>query len=1716
MPDNRKTLIKKRSSMKSKLTTFSKYLNVLKSCTVLSEMQIAELECRLSKIEDLNRDFDTLQDEIEMLCEESPGECEESSEREQFENDYFALLASARCLLASAKRRDSVASFNNSQSGEDFKASPNVRLPKIDLPHFSGSYQHWLEFRDVFSSIIHNNKNIDNVNKFHYLRASLHGSAALIIKHITVSNDTYNIAWDLLLERYDNNRLLVNNHVQALFNLDQIHKESCKSIRYLVDTTTKNIRALTTLKQPTQYWDTLIIFMMSSKLDKATLRYWEEHRNKLNDSPTLDIFITFLRNRADLLESLEDHENHSHSTNLNHKVKSKYNENNNSNTSSSMQCHMCNQSHFLYNCESFKTLSIESRIEKAKQFKLCLNCLRSGHTSNRCNLTGCKYCRYKHNTLLHLEKHNPTSKSNSDGFVLTSGTITDSTVSRIFLSTAMVRVIDGHGKEHNARVLLDNGSAINLITQSYCDQLQLPRRCVSTAVSGFNNHITTSTQSCILTVKSLCSDYEVNINCTVFPNITPPIPSSHIDVSKIRLPLGITLADPTYNTPGNIDILLNADIFWDVLGRESINLGTNKPSLRESKLGWLITRHVTVPQQVSNLCMFSQSDSSPDLSRFWELDTLDSQNSNMSVEEIACEQSFAANTFRNDDGRFVVSMPLKRDVNVLGDSLQLAKIRFFSLERKFARDSIFKEKYINFMREYETLGHMAENKRFSPSPSNINYYFPHHGVIREASTTTKLRTVFDGSAATTSGVSLNDLQMVGPVVQDDLFSIIIRFRQHKYVVSGDIEKMYRAIEINPSQRSLQQIVFRYDSSQPLKTYTLNTLTYGTTSAPYLATKCLSSLASTAIDQEVKNAIQHDFYIDDFLSGGSSVETIIKLAKGVASTLSAAKFNIRKWKSNNIDVLKAICSSETFTTHEFTDSKVNGVSKTLGLNWDPSLDKFSFNINIDNNQIATKRNILSIISQIFDPLGLVGACIVEAKIIMQELWVKKFSWDEKLPKEINNRWISFVKKLQFLNNLEIPRWIVCEDYKNTEIHVFTDASEDAYGACLYIRSMNSLGLIHIHLLASKNRVAPIKPVTIPRLELCGALLGARLCVKVKSALTLDIKKCHFWCDSTVVLGWLSSQPNQYKHFVSNRVNEIQEKTLGHTWSYVPSKLNPADFVSRGLSADQLSNSSLWWHGPQFLNLNESMWPTMPNTNKTCKLYEEKICLTTNKIDNIKNNQDKNIISNLIQKYSNFNKLQRVIAYIQRFINNSQNKIKSNNFTDTFTSLELQKSLYIIIRQAQFEMFPTESLILRAGKALPSNNRLLSLSPFIDENHIIRVGGRLDNSPYCYDVKHPILICSKHHVTKLLFRMYHLKLLHAGPQLLLSNIRQSYWPLKGRNLSKLTVNKCLVCFKYKAQTIQPIMGQLPANRTNLEFPFLHCCVDYAGPVMIADRKGRGCRLLKSYLCIFVCLSVKAIHLELVTELTKEAFIAALNRFIARRGKPQSISSDNGTNFVGASNDLHTFLTSSNIEYDMAQEGIEFKFTPPYSPHFNGLAEAAVRSTKHHLRRLLQVVHFTYEEMATCLAQIEAILNSRPLTVLSTDPFEFTALTPSHFLIGRPLTSIPHPHMLERDITCTERYKRIEYIRQHFWARFRNEYISTLQQRTKWLTPSNNELKPNDLVLIKDKTLPPLLWPLGRIIKVFPGVDGINRVAEVKTRRGNIRRAYNNICPLPAQDS
>ena len=983
-----KELVKKRGTIKAKVTQFIAYFNLIKNCTQLSEVQITELSFRLNKIDGLYADYDAFQTELETLADD-PNEL--YTERQQFETQYYSVIASAQLLTekrqgSSARRQlETEASSIDALTVVTHKQNC-IKLPKIDVPHFNGNYHNWLEFRDTFTSLIHSNKDIDDITKFHYLLSALQGSAVSVIKNLDFTGNNYITAWDLLHDRYNNKRLLVNNHVQALFQTRSIQKESSKDLRYLIDSIHKNLRALHTLDQHTEHWDILIIYIMSSKLDSVTNREWEECRSGLTDSPTLKDFTTFLSNRADLLETLEESKINKYKSDHTDTYKKSHTHNNNKSqtfitTSTrnnykpniSLSCPLCKDQHYLFNCRSFRDLPVDSRKQKADELQVCLNCLRSGHTHKKCNLGHCKYCTMKHNTLLHIN----SDYTNDNVMAFPTHNSTNSNKAQhLLLSTAMVKVFDINGKPHTARVLLDNGSTANFITRDLCGKLKVHTSAVQSKVTGINNQESCSTQSCSLQLQSLQGTYKMQIDCFVLPHVTTSLPLTYIDVRNLCIPTDVSLADPTFNIPSSIDILVGADVFWRVIGSRRIELGKNKLTLFETRLGWLISgtycenTSKVHNKKVSSLCMFGVG-SQPDLSRFWELDTISTKH-NHTKEEHLCKQSFIQNTKRNNCNRFTVTIPLKESPDALSDSYSMAKRRFLSLERRFIRDPSFKQRYIDFMQDYINSNHMTENTACSPCNA-VSYFLPHHGVIKEASTTTKLRVVFDASAKTTTGKSFNDIQLIGPTVQDDLLSILLRFRQHRYVVTADIEKMYRQIEVEESQRSLQQILWRFDSSQPLKSYTLNTLTYGTASAPFLATRCIAQLASEARRYEVKEAIHHDFYVDDFLSGSNSIENTTKLCKGVTKILSSAQFNLRKWHSNNAKILQSI---QNIDSEDFVNLSENKMSKTLGLNWKCFSDTFYFHINIHRNNLITKRVILSTISQIFDPLGLVTPFIIE--------------------------------------------------------------------------------------------------------------------------------------------------------------------------------------------------------------------------------------------------------------------------------------------------------------------------------------------------------------------------------------------------------------------------------------------------------------------------------------------------------------------------------------------------------------------------------------------------------------------------------------------------------------------------------------------------------------------------------------------------------------------
>ncbi|XP_025265579.1 uncharacterized protein LOC112638301 [Camponotus floridanus] len=740
-----------------------------------------------------------------------------------------------------------------------------------------------------------------------------------------------------------------------------------------------------------------------------------------------------------------------------------------------------------------------------------------------------------------------------------------------------------------------------------------------------------------------------------------------------------------------------------------------------------------------------------------------------------------------------------------------------------------------------------------------------------------------------------------------------------------------------------------------------------------------------------------------------------------------------------------------------------------------------------------------------------------KIWIQAAWLRGVEWDDPLPEDDAHQWRGWQSELPHLGNIRIPRWLKSEPTdSNPEIHGFADASEKAFAAVVYLLTRDKDNQVQVSLLSAKTKVAPLKQVSLPRLELCAATLLTRLVVHIRLALDALATPTHLWTDSTVVLGWIRDHPASWKTYVANRVSEIQTTLPDVAWHHTPGVDNPADCASRGLSPSELKGHPLWWNGPRWLQGDPEQWPLGPLSTHDVDLPERRLGVhqTTAADDSIDEPE-------LLTQYSELHHLLRITAWCRRWLRLRKTKGiepggSSNLPAPVLLPSELDEALAGWIRVVQAINFKKELKFVHKAAPLPKKSTLAKLGPFLDSKGILRVGGRLSNAAMTREAKHPTLLPSASHLTQLLIKATHLRTLHGGVQLTLAALRQEYWVLRGRALVKSFIHRCLPCVRWRAATPQPPMGNLPAARVIPSRPFLHTGVDYAGPVWLRTSKSRGHRAYKSFLVIFVCLSCRAVHLDVASDYTSNAFLAALRRFISRRGLCKVLYSDRGTNFVGADNELRALFFASSkegrhIRTHLADERIEWCFNPPAAPHFGGLWEAAVKSVKHHLRRVIGDVKLTYEEMATLLAQIESCLNSRPLQAMSDDPEDLEALTPGHFLVGTALNAIPTLSLTEEPKSLLTRWKLLDQMRDSFWNRWSQEYLHSLTHRPKWFK-ADEEVRIGRLCLLRSEISPPNKWPLARIESVYPGGDGHTRVVRVRTSAGNFTRPVTKLVLLP----
>nr|CAI5826088.1 unnamed protein product [Callosobruchus analis] len=1550
MAENLSQLKSKRASVKGKLTRFRHFCDKLDKDN-LSKVELNEVQLRLEKIDPaVFQEYETIQESIEMI------DFEESADRDLFENMYFQLISEVKTLLnvndkamLDGSNLDALSDVS-SQHSHRSQYNPSdslVRLPPIKLPVFDGHYQNWLEFKDTFSALVHNNESLSGIQKFYYLRSSLDKSVEQVIKNIEISERNYETAWAFLLSRYENKNLMIFNHLREMFEFPVQKEESHIKLRNLYDTFSKHLRSLDTLGEKTDTWDSPMIYLMASKFDPITKREWEMYKYK-GEVPSLIDVNDFLKQKCEALERLAV----SKPENKFKFGKTKSHGFVSTNDQSNITCYYCKKGHKIYQCESFLKLSIDNRCAWVNNSKLCTLCLRDNHTALVCKARKYPRCQKAHNSVLcRVSSAGQTRNVNSNRSADDSGAVTAAgaevslagtdteprpiamavvsnegnsfhcraasgsdvakrrNLSQVLLSTALVAVNNGTESIY-CRTLLDSGSQSNFVSRRVCQKLGLRSNKINHAVKGVGNTLAKISDQVTVTVESRYKSFTKTIDCLVLDKITEKLPFIPFDKEKLGIPTNLFYADPDFNDSTEIDLLLGSDTFWAVLMSGKMSLGKNMPVLQETEFGWVIAGNMFLNFGCNvSLNCFSVSHSDNQLNdsvrKFWEIEEIVNKNKALSVDERYCEEYFEKTFKRNEEGRCIVKIPFKDSVKLLGDSRETALNRFLRLEKRLLKDSALKERYVEFMKEYHELGHMVESEE-----EIDGFYLPHHPVIKETSLTTKTRVVFDAT----------------------------------------------------------------------------------------------------------RIIREDFYMDDLLTGSDSKDELLCIQHEITKLLSDYGFQLRKWLCNEPKLLNE------FNVDSKIDVSVLNIEdeacKTLGVFWDAKNDqiKYTMNNHGTNREFYTKRTVLSIISQLFDPLGLLGPIIINAKLIMQELWKEQVGWDEELPKNINKKWIHFKNDLAKVNEINIPRHAFFSVYIAVELHGFCDSSILAYGACIYIRCSLCSNQFYSQLLCAKSRVAPLKQVSLPRLELCGCVLLANLAKKVKESLRINFNKHYFWTDSMIALAWIDNNPTKWKTFIANRVSEIQSLTNTTDWHHVKSQENPADLLSRGTTVNALSHSDLWWFGPAWLQTNNQNW-------EIC----EPVCMSDlpemRTVCNLSVNESNVTLNYILNKFSSLETMLKVVAYVLRFTENMKLPRESRKL-GALTPEEIDVSMQFLIKQAQRDSFQKEYDGLLQNKIISSKSKLVSLNPFM-LNGLIRVSGRLKNSNESFERRHPIILPKGHILTKLILTHEHVRLLHGGVQALLSNVRERYWPIAGRNVCKDVVRKCITCFKCKPRDLRYFMGDLPEK-------------------------------------IYEFLS----------------------------------------------------LQHENIANRLAVEKIKWSFIPARSPTFGSIWEAGIKSVKHHIRRVIGNKALTFEEFATVLTQIEAVLNSRPLCPLSEDPDDVNALTPGHFIIGKNLTSLPEYNINAIAENRLTKWQHMQQMVQHYWQRWRKEYLSELQSRMKWKQRYPELLKIGSLVVVKEDKSPPCSWPLGRVVALYPGQDGFTRVVKLKLKSGEVTRAINRICVLPLE--
>lgn len=790
------------------------------------------------------------------MCEANPAKQEEE---EQIYVEFETLFTEVRAVLGRLlkQKKDGQSATTNTGVPQLHRVQQSI-LPHTPLPSFDGKPEHWFRFKSMFTDIMNKCATEDAATKLYHLDKCLVGEAAGVINQQFINENNYDAAWEFLVQRYEDKRKIVDIHANKLLQLKSMTQESGRQLRDLIEECKRHVDSLRYHGHDVLgLSDIVLVNVLASKLDYETKKLWEAS-NEHGVIPTYEGTIEFLEKHASVLERVEA------SSSCQPKSKPKANvtatpqkasQSKSSSftvTAAEIKCLFCGKGHFNHQCDELLKVSPSERNDIAKKAGVCYNCLRKGHLTIKCSSKhSCRECNKRHHTVLHLDSPKPnnddskteTAKPVETGTTMSNVVTLNCTIGSggykdVLLSTAVANLLDVHGNAKLCRILLDSGSQLHLITEAMTALLGIQREKCATCVVGINGKETQIKHQVTVMLQSRTTSYSKNIECLVVPRITGTLPAQELNSSELAIPDNVSLADPEFHRPQRIDLLIGAELFYSILKSSRIDLGPGRPIMQETFLGWVVagptnSRSTCVQSRQCNTVLTEANRLDELVQRFWSIEDVP-VTAKLSHEEEMCEQHYVQTTTRDSSGRYVVRLPFRENVSKLGETRQHALHRFQQLERRLNSNEQLKREYDDFIDEYIRLNHCREILEPEAS-STPNCFLPHHAVLKPNSSTTKLRTVFDASAKSSSGLSLNDVLMTGPTVQDSLLNITMRFRIHQYVFTCDVPKMYRQIAMSPVDTRFLRVFYRKQPTDPIRTFELTTVTYGTASAPFAAT-----------------------------------------------------------------------------------------------------------------------------------------------------------------------------------------------------------------------------------------------------------------------------------------------------------------------------------------------------------------------------------------------------------------------------------------------------------------------------------------------------------------------------------------------------------------------------------------------------------------------------------------------------------------------------------------------------------------------------------------------------------------------------------------------------------------------------------------------------------------------------------------------------------------